>query len=372
MGKSHDEVIGGNVVVPNSPAARVWLKTLLSYTFGFVCLVWVFHDYDFGDLLGRVAKMNLLLVTMAIICGVLSFVCQGLRWQLLLRPFGSISILRTTQALYTGMFVNQVLPLKLGELLRGYLISRWTAVKLSQVATSIVIERLFDGFWLVAGFVVTMTFIPLPRRLIEAGDALSALVLILIGLLLALSLRRPSLQAFVARENISGVRRSRQRSPEGRELKSVERTLARSLGALLDRAAVELRSILHTPSSLPAFALSLLFVSLQWFAFWLVMLAYGFRLSPLPAAAVFVIVHVGSSVPGAPASIGTYQFFTVVGLVLFGVDKTSAAGFSLVAFVLLSVHICVLGFWALRRSGLTLRGIRVELSKPLPSLKTNV
>jgi uncharacterized membrane protein YbhN (UPF0104 family) len=102
------------------------------------------------------------------------------------------------------------------------------------------------------------------------------------------------------------------------------------------------------------------------------MLAYGFRLTPLTAAAVFVIVHIGSSVPGAPASIGTYQFFAVLGLVLFGVDKTSAAGFSLVAFVLLSVHIWVLGFWALRRSGLTLRGIRVELSKPLPSLKTNV
>jgi hypothetical protein len=46
MGRSHDEVIGENLVVPGSPAGRVWLKTLLSYAFGFVCLVWVFHDYD--------------------------------------------------------------------------------------------------------------------------------------------------------------------------------------------------------------------------------------------------------------------------------------------------------------------------------------
>ena len=130
----------------------------LSYTLAIGCLVWVFHDYDFSDLLRRLATMNLLLVAMAIICDVLSFVCQGLRWRLLLRPFGSISILRTTQAIYSGMFVNEVLPMKLGELLRAYLISRWTSVKLGTVATSIVIERLFDGLWLAVAFVVTHDF----------------------------------------------------------------------------------------------------------------------------------------------------------------------------------------------------------------------
>jgi uncharacterized protein (TIRG00374 family) len=353
---------------------RGWLRMALSYALAIACLVWVFHDYDFSDLLRRVVTLNPLLVAMAIICDVLSFVCQGLRWRLLLKPFGSISVLRATQAIYSGMFVNEVLPMKLGELLRAYLVSRWTSVKLATVATSVVIERLFDGFWLATAFVMTMIFIPLPRRLIEAGDALGALVLILIGLLIALSLRRTSFPAFVAGAHVGDVRHSQNRSSEGgeRKRKPVEWSLARSLGARLDRIAVELRAILHAPSSLSAFALSLLLVSLQWFAFWLAMLAFGLRLSPLTAAAVFVIVHVGTLLPGEPANIGTYQFFTFFGLVLFGVDKTSAAGFSLVVFVLLSVHTWGLGFWALRRSGLTLLGMRTELSKPLPSLKTNV
>lgn len=353
-------------MVPHSPAGSVWLKTLLSYTLGFACLIWVFHNYDFSGLLRRVAAMDPYWVLAAILCDALSFVCQGLRWRLLLQPFGSISVLETTQAIYAGLFVNEVLPMKLGEVLRAYLISRWTAVKLGRVAISIVIERLFDGFWMVAGFVLSMIFVPLPHRLIEAGDALSVIVLILIGLLIAVSLRSKPRQVFV----VSGG----MRSPEGLEAnrQPVDWSLTHSLGALLDRSAVELRAILYSPSSLLAFALSLLFVSLQWFAFWLVMLAYGLRLSLMAAAAVFVIVHVGSALPGAPASIGPYQFFTVLGLVLFGVDKTSAAGFSLVVFVLLSAHIWVLGFWALRRSGLTILGVRTELSKPSASLKTNI
>jgi hypothetical protein len=167
--------------------------------------------------------MNPYWVVAAILCDVLSYLCQGLRWRLLLHPFDSVSVLKTIRAIYAGMFVNEVLPMKLGELLRAYLISRWTDVKLGTVATSIVIERLFDGFWLVAGFLLTMIFIPLPHRLIEAGDALSALVLILIGLLIALSLRGSSLR-------FGGVR-----SPEG-----LDWSLARSLRALLDRTAAEL------------------------------------------------------------------------------------------------------------------------------------
>ena len=105
----------------------VWIRMALSYALALACLIWVFHNYDFSDLFRRIVKMNLLLVAIAIISDVLSFVCQGLRWQLLLRPFGSVSLLHTTQAIYSGMFANEVLPLKLGELLRGYLISRWTS-----------------------------------------------------------------------------------------------------------------------------------------------------------------------------------------------------------------------------------------------------
>ena len=359
--------------IPYQKKQRVWIRIALSYALAIACLVWVFHDYDFSYLFRRVLRMNLLLVGMAITCDALSFVCQGLRWRLLLRPFGSISVLCATQAIYSGMFVNEVLPMKLGELLRVYLITRWTSVKPGAVATSTIVERLFDGFWLVSAFMLTMIFIPLPRRLIETGDALGALVLILIGLLIVLSRRGTSLLAFAGTQVRDGQNWLK-KNPEGEEetkRDSVARSLARSLGPSLNRLGVELQMIVHSPSSLFAFVLSLLLVSLQWCAFWLVMLAFELRLSLLQGAAVFVIVHIGTSLPGAPGNIGTYQFFTVLGLTLGGVDKTSATGFSLVVFILLSTHICVLGFWAFRRSSLTLFGMRTELSESLRRLKTD-
>jgi hypothetical protein len=76
-----------------------------------------------------------------------------------------------------------------------------------------------------------------------------------------------------------------------------------------------------------------------------------------------LIVHLGTAIPNAPANVGTYQFFCVVGLTLFGVEKTLATGFSVVVFLLLTVPLWIIGFFALSRSGMTLSTIRNEINK---------
>lgn len=116
-------------------------------------------------------------------------------------------------------------------------------------------------------------------------------------------------------------------------------------------------------NSLVAFLLSLAMLILQGMSFWLVMRAYGLSLPLLAGVAVILIVHLGSAVPTVPGNIGTYQFFTVVGLKLFGVDKAAASGFSMVVYAVLSLPVFVFGFWSLGRSGLTLFDIKPGCEK---------
>ena len=75
-----------------------------------------------------------------------------------------------------------------------------------------------------------------------------------------------------------------------------------------------------------AFGLSLALLASQILAFWLVMRAYRLEVGLWVAAATLTIVHLGTAIPNAPANVGTYQFFCVVGLMLFGIDKTSPVG----------------------------------------------
>jgi hypothetical protein len=80
---------------------------------------------------------------------------------------------------------------------------------------------------------------------------------------------------------------------------------------------------------------------------WLLLYAYHINLTMMQAAALFGIISVGTLLPNAPASIGAWQLFCIMGLRLMDVSATHAAGFSLIAFVILTIPSLLLGVLAL-------------------------
>ena len=125
-------------------------------------------------------------------------------------------------------------------------------------------------------------------------------------------------------------------------------------------------SILHamgtSPSFYPAVLLSLLMPFCQVLGLWAVMVAYSLNLPFLAAVVVVLIINLGVSLPNAPANVGSYQFFCVLGLSVFQVEKTTATGFSIFAFLVLTLPLFLLGFAALVRSGLSLHSMREKIS----------
>jgi hypothetical protein len=73
-----------------------------------------------------------------------------------------------------------------------------------------------------------------------------------------------------------------------------------------------------------------------------------------------LVIRLGTALPNAPAIVGSFQFFTVLGLRFFGEDKTVAAGFSIVYFLALTIPLWTLGLLAISRSGVSLSTIRFE------------
>ncbi len=310
------------------------------YLIAAAALVWVFHDAQWARMAKDMAALNWWWVALGVLFDVLSYVSQGFRWRLLLEPLGRVGTLRATQAVYAGLFINEVLPMRIGEIARGYLVSRWLAKPFTAVLPSMAMERLFEGLWLAAGIGVTAVFVPLPRDLARAGDVFGLVVLVLAGGVLFIMLRKKSVPPAeeTARESGAGI---------GGRLRTLLGTLEGGL-----------RSIGLSRSSLTAFFASLLLFVFQAFSFWFVMKAYGLALSFWVGAAIFLIIHFGTALPNAPANVGTYQLFCVLGLTLFGVDKTAAAGFSIVVFVVLTLPLWALGFIALGQSGLTLAAVK--------------
>ena len=331
---------------PGKPIFRNW-RYAIGWLLAVAGLILVLHDIHPSKLARQLAGINWRWVALAMVCDVLSYVVQAVRWQLLLKPVGNISLLEATQAIYAGLFTNEVLPMRPGEFVRSYLASRWMGASFVAILPSIIVERLFDGVWIAMGVGLAAIFAPLPEDLIEAGETFGAVIALIVALFIYIVLRRP------------GPRRVGR--PANRGLLGWKPL--RAAAALLTRLSEGLRETGRTKEFYLAFVLSLLFLALQTLAFWLIMLGYGLRLSLWVGVAVHVIVNLGTALPNTPANIGSYQFFTVLGLTLFGVDKTSATGFSLVVFTLLTLPLLIIGFLALSRSGMSLVAIRDELRR---------
>lgn len=322
------------------------IRIIIGYTLAAACLAWVFYDVDWKKFFQSIAAINWWWILPAVLADTLSYGFQGVRWHFLLRPQGRISVLRTTEAIYFGVFLNEVLPLRVGEIARGFLISRWMAKPLAAIIPSMALERLMEGLWVAIAIGGAALLIPLPKDLMDAGNVLGIVVLAATVFILYLTLRR---------------KRPRKQTapPAGRWGRLIYQT-----GSFFRRLDSELRAIGFSWNMANAFGATFLMYVCQILAYWMVMEGYGIHRSVLSGGIVFLIVHLGTALPNAPANVGTYQFFCVVGLSFFGVDKSVATGFSVVVFIILSLPLWALGAVAFGRSGMSLANFR----RNVPSL----
>ena len=96
----------------------------------------------------------------------------------------------------------------------------------------------------------------------------------------------------------------------------------------------------------------------QILALWFMMRACCIELPLWAGAVALLVLRLGTTIPNAPANVGSFQFFSVLALRLFGVEKTIAAGFSIVYFAALTIPLWILGFLAITGTGLNLSTIR--------------
>jgi uncharacterized protein (TIRG00374 family) len=340
-----------NQVAPSYPLnkaspsrAKKNVRQAIGYLLALACLIWVFYDINFQSLWQSMPRINWLLVALAVIFDILSYVVQGLRWQQLLHTAGTITTLRATQAVYAGLFVNEILPLRIGELVRTYLVSRWLSVRFIAIIPSVAIERFFDALWLAAGIILAALFVQLPRDFRDAANTLGIAMVIVFTLFLYLLVFRRKNMSVAEEKNVTGWHP------------------LRKLRYYLQTIANDIRDI--GASRLFYFSLfnSGVILIFQILAFWLVMEAYGLNLSVWAGSAVLFLLHLGTLIPNAPSNVGTYQFFCVVGLAFFGIDKTIATGFSVVVFIILTIPLWAIGLVAIGRSGMTVKEIRHEIN----------
>jgi len=308
-----------------------WLPQTLGYALSIGCLAWIFHEYDVREIISAIRTLEWKWVTVSVLLDLSVYVVHAWRWNTLLSPVARLPFWRTVQSIYIGLFANEVLPLRTGELIRCYLLAHWNNLRLSLSFASAAIERLIDGFWMVGAFLVTAYFIKLPNYMLDFVQVLTALLIVgalILGYVIVHKQHAHSL-----------VRESRWGS---------------TLRHLVDG--------LHTMGKWRPFSravlVSLLYLVVQILSVWALMRAYGLDLSVWAAAGVLTVVRFGTVIPNAPGNLGLFQAATVLALTLFDVEKNDAKTFSFVMFFVLTLPLLVGGAVAVALTGLNLKEIR--------------
>lgn len=302
------------------------LRILLAWLIAAAALAWVLHDVDAHAFLHAITGIHWSWVAAGLCFDVLSYLCQGWRWSMLFPARRGLSPFQATKAIYIGLFTNEVLPLRLGEIVRAWLAARWSGLGLAAVVPTLALERLMDALWLATGIAASALFVPLPASLRRGAWILAAVAAFgLIALFVLLF-----------------------RPPRGLLLK------------WLPALRQQLHDAARTGALWRGFLASGLLLAAQILAFWAILRACSLPFGIGVAAVVLLVVHLGTAIPNTPANVGSYQFFVVFGLSLFSADKSAAAAFSLVVFVLLTVPLWLLGFLALRSTGSSLAQLRRE------------
>jgi glycosyltransferase 2 family protein len=333
-----------------APERKSQILRIVGYVLATLALGWVLHDFHIVQALRELSRVDWKWVLVGMGFDVLSYGVQALRWKWLLHPFGKVKLSHAVRAVYAGLFANLIFPLRPGELLRSYLLSNSEDITLGKVFGSVGVERLVDLVIATASLAVVSLLVDL-SRFRKVADTLAIVTLVLLAIVVIV--------IYVLEVKLS-------RDPE---FGLGPRKLPGRLMSML----LGLHSMGTAVSFYPAVLASLLMTFSQVLGLWSMMTAYGLKVPTtehnlpfLAAIVVLLVINLGVSLPNAPANVGSYQFFCVLGLSVFGVDKTTATSFSIFAFLALTIPFIFLGFVGLVRSGLSLRTIRSTV-KSLPN-----
>lgn len=310
-----------------------------------VFLLWLtFRKTQWAEVWTVLREADVPLVVLSVIVVTLVFPLRALRWRPILHtvapmlPFGAVW--RPTAI---GMMANNVLPARMGELVRAYMLSRETAVPFSAGFASLVVDRAFDGAIIVMLMLAAMLDPSFPAgqsasNYIGSGVAMLVLVVATLYAVVFFPDRLIGLFELVARRV----------APRFEER-----------GRVMLRSFAEGLSVLRHPGRFAAvflWALALWLVNAL--SFWIMFVAFDMDLPFTAALFIQALIVLGVALPSTPGFFGVWEFSAVVGLKLYGVNDTQAAAWAIGFHVLSLIPITVIGIYYLLRSGLRFGELR--------------
>ncbi len=326
---------------------------------------WAFRDTDWRAQLDSLKAANYAWLLPYFGCLMVVHVFRTLRWGCLLSGMERVPFRKLNEASGIGFMMLLVLPFRLGEFARPFLIAQRSSIRRSAAMTSVVLERIADGLFIAAMMRLLLFFVPSDTpelRYVKLGSWIlfgvfgGGLVFLLFGL-------------WQQQRTVHLVRATVGRFAPG---------LAHKVADVVDTFVGAMRQLPGPGQVALFFAYTVLYWGMNGVGMTVLAQAFdcsgaavGAACQPMglnlfQAFVVLGVLVVGVMIPAAPGMMGTFQAATKVGLGLFlpaAVVNASGMAYANVMWLCQTVQQVGLGIILMSIGHMSFRDIAGKLNK---------
>lgn len=310
------------------------IRALIGVAVSVITLWVIVHGVDVGRVASIIGTATPSWLLLMLGCVVLDLTFRAIRWQRLLAPVRLVPVRRTFLYLLVGYLANNVLPARLGELVRCHYLGDREGISRTTTLGTVVVERVVDTAVVVS--IASLSIVVLQVRGLVASAVLFGLAVTALGVVL--------LAVLVTAHRLPGAERIVAFAEQWPRVAEIGRKLHGGLAvAGRPRTLVE----------------ALILSGLAWGAtvvsFAAAGQAIGIQLSTAQAALLASGVALATAIPAGPGNLGTFDLAGVLIASSFGLDREKAIALIVLAHAASIVVTSVGGAGALVRLGWTPR-----------------
>lgn len=332
----------------NPVRTKIDLKFWLGIGVSVFIMVLLFRDIDFKQLWLVLIRVDYRYILLAIACNFISLYLRAIRWHFLLISEKRIPISSLYPATIIGYMANNLLPARLGEFVRAYILARREGLKTPAVFASLVIDRLFDGFTVMLILLFTLFTLRLPQGLTKAETILKTggivTFVLYAGVVVFLFLLKHQTVRTLAWTEIL-------LRPFPQKLSDWIIPLLGSFigGIKMSSKGGHIAAVVA--SSIAVWVFCIIPVDL-------VLRGFGIQLPIAASMFILVLLVFAVMVPASPGYIGTYHSACFMGLSAFGISKSTALSIALVLHGIGFFPVILAGMYYLWKNKLSLNELQ--------------
>jgi uncharacterized protein (TIRG00374 family) len=307
------------------------LRLILGTAVGFLLLILALRGVSWPQVGSALGSANCLLLAVAVGTVLLTTLAKAIRWRLLFpQEYSRLRLSTLFSVLLIGQMVNALLPARLGEIGRAYLIGEIEGVDKALALSTVIVEKVLDALMLLLLVALIFAFMPLPAWLGRSGIVVSGLLVALLLLVILGAYRSKGTPPVLHRfpNWIPGIGRF---------------DLERRLGSI----TAGLTALYRRDVAVPLVSWSVLVWALAALTNHVTFLALGIEAPLLAALFLLAALHLGVAVPSSPGRVGVFHYICVLSLSLFSVDRSLAMSYGLVLHLIVFAPMMSLGAWFL-------------------------